>query len=167
MLDRSQAAEYLAKKLPIKSVVQWHSYLNDNAAGKNKPRIAYKGGGAGRKSLYAQENLDNFITAIKPPPQISRSAQLIEIYGMHHKENITSHGRALGWRDFTFSVYPISPDQQDDNLVVQVHIKTGSESDLKVGALTIIEAKAWLAELAEAVKVAERWSVKTNSSSTA
>lgn len=158
MLDRSQAAEYLAEKLPIKSAVQWHSYLNDNAAGKNKPRIAYrKGGGAGRKTHYAQENLDNFITAIKPPPQISRSAQLVEVYGMHHRENITSNGRALGWRDFTFSAYPISPDQQDDNLAVQVHIKAGSESGLKVGALTITEAKAWLAELAEALKAAERW----------
>ena len=158
LLTRAESAQHLAEKLPLKSAPQWMTFLNDNARNRNSPKIRMQtGGGAGCKSLYDVAELDKFIKNIKPPRHLNRTTQVMDTYGMHHRENITSHGRALGWRDFEFSAYPIAPDQQDDGLSIQVHIQTGSDSGLKVGALTLAEAKAWLSELSEAINAVERF----------
>ena len=153
----AEAAQYLAEKLPIRSAPEWHTFLNDNARSRNGSKIKFKSsGGRGSKSFYDQTALDAFIESLKPPRHLNRTAKVMEVYGMHHKENLTSKGRALGWRDFKFAAHPISPEQRDDGISIQVHIQTGSDSDLRVGALTLAETKAWIAELTEVVGVVER-----------
>lgn len=157
LLSRAESAQYLAEKLPLKTAPQWQTFLNDNAKNRNSPKIKFKSsGGRGSKSFYEQTALDEFIESLKPPRHLNRTAKVMEVYGMHHKENLTSKGRALGWRDFKFAAHPISPEQRDDGISIQVHIQTGSDSDLRVGALTLAETKAWIAELTEVVAVVER-----------
>lgn len=159
LLSRAESAQYLAEKLPLKTAPQWQTFLNDNAKNRNSPKIKFKSsGGRGSKSFYEQTALDDFAESLKPPKHLNRTAKVMEVYGMHHKENITTEGRALGWRDFKLSVHPVSPGQRDNGISMQFHIQTGSDSDLKVGAFTIAEAKAWAKEILDGVALAERTS---------
>lgn len=157
LFSRAESAQYLAEKLPIRSAPEWHTFLNDNARNRNGSKIKFKSNaGVGGKTFYEQTVLNEFIESLKPPIHLNRAEKVMEVYGIHHEGNRTTEGRFLGWRDFKFAANPISPEQRDDGISIQVHIQTGSDSDLRVGALTLAETKAWIAELTEVVGVAER-----------
>lgn len=156
LLSRAEAAQFLAKHLPIKTEPQWHTFLNDNARNRNSPKIKFKSNsGVGGKCFYKELDLMIFIENVTLPRHINRTQNTMTVYGTHYKENHTSNGRCLGWRDFELKVEAIDSALQDDDIVLQAHVKTGRDSDLRVVALTLAEAKEWLHQLTSAVEAVE------------
>lgn len=150
-LTRAEAAQYLAKNLLSKTAPQWHTFLNDNARNRNSPKIKFKSNsGVGGKSLYKELDLMMFIESQTHPRHTSLAATMMDAYGMHHEENITSRGQALGWRNSKVEPVLLAPDAVDDGIVMQLLIHTGrkesgkdkrSSYDLKALALTSDEAE--------------------------
>ena len=159
LLTRSQAASYLAENLPSKSAPQWQTFLNDNAKNRNSPKIRFKSScGVGGKSYYEELDLMIFIEGKTLPPRpTSHAAMLMEAYGMQHDENITSAGRALGWRNSKIDPILLTTDMADDGVVMQLLINTGRQENntdsLKALALTLDEAKSLAYDILNALAV--------------
>jgi len=163
LITRSQAAQALHEKDKSKSVVQWHTFLNDNTKPHVKPekRIPYELT-LHNIAMYKTTDLEAFIQKRKEKQQekakkaaSSRVAELTATLGLHDQENQNSFGQSFGyvWKGASVNLIADNAERGQPNTVsIQLQIN----HPLRVSALTTAQAEEFAREILEAVAQAKR-----------
>lgn len=162
---RAQAAEQLNKLDPSKTVVQWHTFLNDNArtgkrASKKLPQIPYKSD-LYNNAMYKTADIEAFLKEYQARKLAQRHVEIeesqlsfIKAYGMQDCSNENSFGQHFGhrWKGASVNLIADNAERgQPDAVSLQLIIN----HPLRVSALTTMEAEAFAKEVLEAVKHAK------------
>lgn len=163
LITRSQAAQSLHDKDKSKSVVQWHTFLNDNTKPHVKPekRIPYELT-LHNVAMYKTTDIDAFISkrnaeqeAKQRKKQSTRVNQLSEQLGLNDQENQNSFGQSFGyvWKGAHVTVIADNAERgQPDAVSIQLQIN----HPLRVSALTTAQAEAFANDILDAVAQAKR-----------
>ncbi|HAV5495930.1 hypothetical protein ACOT19_03875 [Acinetobacter baumannii] len=163
---RAKAAEHLNTLDPSKTVVQWHTFLNDNArtgrrASKKLPQIPYKPD-LNNNAMYKTADLEAFLKAYQALKLAQRQAEIEEsqqcfrrAYGALDHSNDNSFGQCFGHRWEGASVNLIA-DNAERGQPNAVSLQLIINHPLRVSALTTVEAEAFAKEVLEAVEQAKR-----------
>lgn len=163
LITRSQAAELLNKLDKVKSVSQWHTFLNDNTkpSVKTENRIPFEKT-ANNISMYHIDNIEGFIAKRKAEAKArkeqsarpTRVDTLRQAYGFEEKENQNTVGQVFGYKWKGASVNLIA-DNAERGQPHAVSIQLQINHPLRVSALTTAEAEAFAKELMQAVERAK------------
>lgn len=166
---RAKAAEHLHSLDQSKSVVQWHTFLNDNArsgsrVSKKMPQIPFKQD-LNNSAMYKVVDLDAFIDQRQALKSENKEVMIknveqrhVEAYGMNDRSNDNSFGQCFGhrWKGASINLIADNAERGQPNAVsVQLIVN----HPLRVSALTTLQAEELLKELNEVVKQAKHLGV--------
>lgn len=163
LITRSQAANWMHDADKSKSVIQWHTFLNDNAKPKVSPdrKIPYDLT-LHNIAMYKTSDLESFMQKRKAKQEAkakkvstSRVAEITARLGLADKENQNSFGQSFGyvWKGASVNLIADNAERGQPNAVsIQLQIN----HPLRVSALTTAQAEEFAKEILEAVAQAKR-----------
>lgn len=159
LITRSQAAVWLHEADKSKTVVQWHTFLNDNSKPNVKPerKIPYELT-LHNIAMYRTTDLESFIAKRKEKAKnatSSRAAELTGTLGLNDQANQNSFGQSFGyvWKGASVNLIADNAERGQPNAVsIQLQIN----HPLRVSALTTAQAEEFAREILEAVAQAKR-----------